>query len=162
MSKSTIWSIVTFAIVVLAIILIIIFVPNNKTNKTNSNNLTAAQKAADATSIKDSYVTFFAANTAMSTRAALLQNGSQFSQAMQGEFSQLANEKPSVTLNSVNVTNPSTASVNYTVDLNGQPVLKDQNGSAVKVNGKWLVSDLTLCQLLGMAGQSPSICKNIH
>ncbi len=161
MSKKTILSIIAAAAVVVAAVLIIIFVPNNNNKNTNSS-FTAADKAAATVSIKANYITFFAANTVISRRQTLLQNGSQFAQAMQGEFSQLTNEKPSVVVNSVTFNGPSAATVNYTVNLNGQPVLKNQNGGAVKINGKWLVSDTTMCQLLTMAGQAPSLCQNIH
>lgn len=166
MSKSAIWSIVALVIVIAGVILAIIFIPgsgkNKANNKTTNSSLTASQKAADAKTIKSNFSTFFAAATPMSQRESLLQNGSQFAQPMQAEFTQLGAQNPSITINSVSVTSANVAKVDYTVNLNGNPVLKNQPGEAVKVNGKWLVSDSTLCQLFSLGGQQPAACKNIQ
>ncbi len=161
MSKSTIWSIAGLVVVIVAVVLIIIFVPNSSSSKKTTNNSTSTKNTAIINTIKSNFATFFAASTTMSERQALLQNGSQFAQPMQAEFTALAGQKPSLTINSVTLSNATTAQVNYTVNLNGQPVLKDQKGEALEVNGKWLVSDSTLCQLFSLSGSTPSICKNI-
>ncbi len=171
MSKSALWSIAAAVVVVLAIVVVVLLVPgkNNpgtvSTTKTSTNAKTASatkQKNADTNAIETNVKTFFAANTTIQQRENLLQNGSQFVQVMQGEFTQLDSQKPSVVINSISYTNSTTAKVNYTVDLNGQPVLKDQTGEALLINNSWKVSDSTLCELLSMGGQTPSICKNIH
>jgi hypothetical protein len=166
MSKSATWSIVAIIVVVAAIIAIVLTVPNNKTSTKSSTTTTTSaatkQKEANTKAIEANMKTFFAANTTMQQREALLQNGSQFAQVMQGEFAQLNSQKPSVVINSISYPNSTTAKVNYTVDLNGQPVLKDQSGEALLINNTWKVSDSTLCELLNMGGQAPSICKNIH
>ena len=162
MSKSTIWSIAGIVVVIVAVVLIIIFVPNGSSSKKPTNSsATNTKNTAIINTIKANFASFFAANTTMSERQALLQNGSQFAQPMQAEFTALAGQKPSLTINSVSLSNATTAQVNYTVNLNGQPVLKDQKGEALEVNGKWLVSDSTLCQLFSLSGSTPSICKNI-
>jgi len=168
MSKSTITSIIAVVVLVIAVILIVVIMPgksNKGTNSSGTNSSTAftsKAKAADKTAIENNVKTFFAANTTMATRENLLQNGSKFAQPMQAEFSQLDNEKPSVIINSINFTNQTTAKVNYTVDLNNQPVLKNQTGEALYITKTWKVSDSTLCQLLSMGGSNPSVCKNIN
>lgn len=161
MTKSAIWSIAGLVVVIVAVVLIIIFVPNSSSSKKNTNSASNTKNTATINTIKSNFASFFAAGTTMSERQALLQNGSQFAQPMQSEFTALAGQKPSLTINSVTLSNATTAQVNYTVNLNGQPVLKDQKGEAVEVNGKWLVSDSTLCQLFSLSGSTPSICKNI-
>ncbi len=98
----------------------------------------------------------------MAERQKLLQNGSQFAQAMSGEFTQLSNEAPSVIINSASLTNATTLKLNYTVELNAQPVLPNQNGEALKIGGVWQVSDATFCQLLSLAGTPPTVCSNVH
>ncbi len=170
MSKSAIWSIVAIIVVAAAVVAVVLSVPNkaNNTKGTTTSSINAKtaaatkQKDAATKAIETNLKTFFAANTTMAQRESLLQNGSQFAQVMQGEFTQLNSQKPSVVINSISYPNSTTAKVNYTVDLNGQPVLKDQTGEALLINNTWKVSDSTLCELLSMGGQTPSICKNIH
>jgi len=164
MSKSTITSLVTLVVIVVAVILIVVLVPgkSNKGTAKSSTSFTTQQKNADANEIKNNVQTFFAANTSMATRENLLENGSQFAKPMEAEFSQLDNEKPSVTVNSIKFTNKTNATVNYTVELNGQPVLKNQNGTVLYINNTWKVSDSTLCQLLSMNGSTPSVCTSVH
>ncbi len=164
MSKSTITSLVSLVVIVIAVILIVILVPgkNNNGTKKSSNSFTAQQKNTATNEIKNNVKTFFAVNTSMATRVNLLQNGSQFAKPMEAEFSQLDNQKPSVIVNSINFTNQSNATINYTVELNGQPVLKNQNGTVLYINKTWKVSDSTLCQLLSMDGYTPSVCTSVH
>lgn len=185
MSKSTMWSIAGGVVILAAVVMLIIFVPASKnknsnntvskvantsankgansTTKTNkSTSQSASQQATETSTIKANYTNFFAKNTSMQQRQTLLQNGSEFAQPMQNVFQQLGSDNPSVTINSVTLKNNSTANVNYTVYLNGQPVLKDQVGGAVLVNNVWQVSDATICQLFSLGGQSPSVCNNVH
>ena len=161
MSKQSIWGIVVAVVVVVAVVLVVVLVPAKTSSPTNSNTLSAAQKTADSKTVETNFKTFFAINTTMSQRESLLQNGSQFAQPMTAEFTQLVNEKPSVTVNSVTFTNKTTAKVIYTVDINGQPVLKNQTGQSVLVNNTWKVGDSTLCQLLSLGGSTPAVCKNV-
>jgi len=164
MSKSTITSLVALVVVIIAVILIVVLVPGKSNNGTakNSNTFTNQQKNTAANEIKNNVQTFFAANTPMATRVNLLENGSQFAKPMEDEFNQLDNEKPSVIINSINFANKTNATVNYTVELNGQPVLKNQNGTVLYINKTWKVSDSTLCQLLSMDGSTPSVCTTVH
>jgi len=160
MSKSTVTSYVTLALVVVVVIVLILLVPAKSNKATKTNVLSAQQKTADTKDINNNVVTFFAANTSLKERENLLQNGSKFAQPMEAEFSQLDQEKPSVTINKVTFINNTTATVNYTVKLNNQPVLKDQNGQALYIDNTWKLSDSTLCNLLSMGGSTPSICSN--
>lgn len=163
MSKSTLWSSITLVVVIVAVVLVAVLVPsnNNKTN-TNNNALSNSQKTADTQAALTNFKKFFTVSTTMTERQALLQNGSQFAQAMNAEFTQLNNEAPSVIVNSSSLTNSTTLKVNYTIDLNGQPVLQDQSGEVLKIGNTWEVSDSTLCQLLSLAGTPPSACNNVH
>lgn len=168
MSKGVIWSIVGVVVVVAAVVLAVIFIPGNSGNKTTikktsqNKSLSTAQKTAAINKIKTNFTTFFASSTTMQERESLLQNGSQFAQPMQAEFTQLGSQNPSVTINNVELTDDTTAKVDYTVNLNAQPVLKNQTGEALLINGTWMVSDSTLCQLFSLSGQTPSICNNVH
>ncbi len=162
LSKTTLWSTIVLVVVVIALVLVLIFVPSSSKNKTassSSSSLSASQKSAATQTALANFNKFFNLSTSMTERQALLQNGSQFAQAMNSEFSQLSNESLSVVVNSSSLTSASTLNLNYTIELNGQPVLKDQSGEMLKINGTWVVSDSTLCTLLSLGGSAPSICK---
>ena len=162
LSKTTLWSTIVLVVVVIALVLVLIFVPSSSKNKTassSSSSLSASQKSAATQTALANFNKFFNLSTSMTERQALLQNGSQFAQAMNSEFSQLSNESLSVVVNSSSLTSDSTLNLNYTIELNGQPVLKDQSGEMLKINGTWVVSDSTLCTLLSLGGSAPAICK---
>lgn len=126
----------------------------------NNNTLTAAAKAADKTQITANWEKFFNYSTSLSGRESVLQNGKQFASIVQSEFNELGAAKSSVKVNSITVNSTTKATVDYTVDLNGQAALTGQTGTALKENGNWVVSDSTLCGLLAMAGSKPSVCAN--
>jgi hypothetical protein len=170
MKKSTIWTAVVAGVLVVAVILIIVFVPSNSTNikptgsskpSTVSHTLSTAQKTAAETKINANLQSFFSVNTSMATRETLLENGQQFAQAMTTEFTQLNSQKPSITVSSITFPSTTSATVTYTISLDSQPVLKDQTGTMVLVNGNWLVGDATMCQLLSLGGSAPTVCNNV-
>ena len=165
MSKTTLTSTIALVLVIVAVILVALFMPNNKTttsSKSTSKTLSSSAQTAAIQAAEVNFKSFFSANTTMAERQKLLQNGSQFAQAMSGEFTQLSNEAPSVIINSASLTNATTLKLNYTVELNAQPVLPNQNGEALKIGGVWQVSDATFCQLLSLAGTPPTVCSNVH
>ena len=165
MSKTTLTSTIVLALVIIAVILVAVLVPSNKTKSSTSTanvGLSNTQKTAQIQAAEANFKQFFSVNTTMVQRQNLLQNGSQFAQAMNAEFAQLNNEAPSVIINSASLANATTVKLNYTVALNGQPVLPNQSGEALKINGIWQVSDATFCQLLGLAGTPPAVCTNVH
>lgn len=169
MSKSALTSLVSLVVVVIAVIVVLLFVPTKNSNSNNSNktkiasnNLSSSQKSLDTKTIENNIKLFFAANTSLSERESLLQNGSQFAKVMQSDLAQLNSQKPSVSITNITFPNKTTAKIIYNVQLNGQTVLKNQTGESLDINNKWVVSDSTLCQLLSLGGNAPSACTNIH
>ncbi len=143
-------------IVVAAVVVVIILVVNNNSSKT----LTPAQQTSAKQQIEANWQDFFAYATSQTGRQNLLQNGGTFSQVIKTEFTSLATAKSSAVISSVKFPSKTTANVVYSVDLNGQPVLTNQNGQALLINNVWEVSDGTLCNLLKQSGNSPTICKS--
>jgi len=164
MSRRMLWIVGEVVVLIIIVVLVIVLAPaksQDSLSKKNTNQLSAAQKTSDTKLIEANVKTFFNSSTSMNQRVSLLQNGTQFAPAMESEFSQLDSEKPSVVISSVTFTNPTTANVVYSVELNSQPVLNHQTGQAVLVNNVWKVSDSTLCQLLSLGGSAPAACKNL-
>jgi ABC-type transport system involved in multi-copper enzyme maturation permease subunit len=145
-------------ILIIIIVLVVVLVYRHK-NANSVSSMSTAQINSAEQQIKSNWKTFFATTTSLQNRENLLQNGSQFTQEIQGEFAALGAESFSSTINSVNLTNTTAANVVYTVTLGGQTVLKDEKGTAVKVKNTWVVSDTSLCQLLGLGGSKPAVCK---
>jgi nitrogen fixation/metabolism regulation signal transduction histidine kinase len=162
-SNSFVPTIIGGLVIIIIVVVISIWIAHDHSKVITSNNqLSSSQINADKQQIEANWKQFFAATTPLNTREQLLQNGSAFAQPMQAEFSTLSSAASSAIISQVTVNNNGTsASVSYTVDLNGQPVLKDQQGTALKINNAWKVSDSTLCGLLRMGGTQPPVCKNI-
>jgi len=157
MKRSLTLSIVGLVIIVIVVVVIVLVAKNNNNNSTTQSS---AQLNAEIQQIKSNWKTFFAYSTSLQGRENLLQNGNNFSQLIQSEFSSLASAKSSAVITKVNLTNSKTASVVYTVDLNGMPELNNENGQALLVNNSWVVSDSTLCHLVSLAGSTPAVCKS--
>ena len=113
---------------------------------------------SDEAQIKAAYAKFFAGKTAISDRVALLENGSQFQPVIQAFASNPLAKNASVTVSSVKLQGADKANVVYTVKLGGT-ALPQQTGAAVRQNGKWKVSDATLCKLVALGGTTPSVCQ---
>jgi len=154
--KSLVLNAIGLVVIIVAVVVIIVVVHNNDKTKT----LSQAQQTAAKQQIDSNWKTFFAASTTMQKRENLLQNGSNFTQLIEGEFQSLASEQSSAVVGTVSFPNTTSANVKYTVDLNGQPVLTNQSGQALLINNTWKVSDSTLCNLVKLAGSTPAVCKS--
>ena len=56
------------------------------------------------------------------------------------------------TVEGVTLSDDSNADVKWTLLLEGNPVLPDQSGNAILVDGTWKVSATTFCTLLAIQG----------
>ncbi len=113
-----------------------------------------------ASAVKATWTNFFNGSTPTAEREQLLQNGSQYAQELAGYSQSPLAKEASATVTNVKV-NGNTATVTYTINVNGQPELPNQTGEAVLVNGEWKVSDTALCGLLKLAGgQTPPVCSS--
>ena len=158
MSKIQTRSVIYVGVVIVVVVAVVVGILL-ASHKSNKGGLSTSQVAAAKAQINSNWQKFFAASTTLSDREKLLQNGSQFADAMQQEFSALGSASSSAGVTSINVTSKDKASVTYTVYLNKQPVLNNQTGQALLINNTWVVSDSTLCGLLNMGGSRPSVCQ---
>jgi hypothetical protein len=154
MKKSTLISAVVVIILAIIAIVIVLLVRNNNSSK----SLSTSQKAAYTKQIDTNWNAFFKASTSLKNREGILQNGASFAQPIQTEFNAFSTEDSAASVSSIVFTTKTAANVVYTIDLGGQPVLKDQTGQALLINNVWKVSDSTLCQLLTLAGTKATAC----
>ena len=122
-----------------------------------SSSPTSGDAAAKA-QIKGAYEKFFAGESSVSERAAVLQNGSRFKPVIQAFASNPLAKNVNVAVSSVTLQGADKAKVVYTVKL-GSAGLPKQTGTAVRENGTWKVGYASLCRLVALQGSTPSACK---
>lgn len=105
--------------------------------------------------ITDAYTTFFNGKTPAADRTALIENPDGFSQVLVGMASDTRAQGTGVTVKGVTLTDDTNADVSYDLLLNGTPVMPDQTGQAIKVDGKWKVASSTFCALLSIRAPAP-------
>jgi hypothetical protein len=109
--------------------------------------------------ITSAYEKFFAPDTSLSDRVAVLQDGSRFKTVVASFASNPLAKNVRVTVSSVEVQNGGKAKVVYTIKF-GNTSLGKQPGTAVLQNGQWKVGFASLCKLVALAGTTPSACKS--
>jgi len=106
--------------------------------------------------------------TASTTMAALVQDGAQvaaFVEAQAKTSFGAAAAGSTATVTSVTVISPSQATVDYEVLLLGTPLLKNQVGTAVYLDGVWKVAIASFCGLAYLeypktSPKLPAICRS--
>jgi len=116
--------------------------------------------------ITANWKTVFNGKASIPSRLALVQDGPQVASyveaASKTSFGAAA-KGSTATVSSVTITSPSQATVHYEVLLLGTPLLKNQVGTAVYLDGVWKVGIASFCGLAKLAasstGQSPAVCQ---
>jgi hypothetical protein len=132
------------------------------TTTTEEPTTTTIDEQAAKQEITDTWVAFFNPQLSLDERVTHLEDGEQLkpfveqqAQILGAQASQASAQVDEVTLN-----DDGTANVQFQILLAGQPVLPT-SGTAVLVDGKWLVSKATLCDLIALAGTTPEECADI-
>jgi ABC-type glycerol-3-phosphate transport system substrate-binding protein len=97
-------------------------------------------------------------NPDLNAKLQLLDNPAKFS-ALYNKFATDKTTGPelagtSVTVTDVSPTGPDSADVTFTINLNGNPALMNQKGTATRVNGQWRVAGSTFCDLATLSDPS--------
>ena len=105
---------------------------------------------AAVAAITANWKTVFDGKAPIPRRLALVQNGSQVAAFVEAQaktsFGQAATGS-TATVSAVTITSPSQATVDYQVLLLGTPLLKNQVGTAVYLDGVWKVAIASFCGL---------------
>ena len=120
----------------------------------------ATSGAAATAAIKKNWVAFFNPKTSVAAKEAILQNGSKFEALLKSQASNPTAATASASVQSVKITSPTGATVDYTILVSGSPVLKGQKGTAVYQDGTWKVSKTSFCGLAALenGGKAPAVC----
>ncbi len=109
-----------------------------------------ASGPAAVAAITANWKTVFNGKAPIPTRLALVQDGPQvaaFVEAQAKTSFGAAATGSTATISSVTITSPSQATVHYQVLLLGTPLLKNQVGNAIYLNGIWKVAIASFCGL---------------
>ncbi|QDQ97280.1 hypothetical protein [Tomitella fengzijianii] len=122
----------------------------------DSSGLTP-QEQSDITS---AYETFFSGKSDAQTKLGVIEDPDRFAKTINAQSSSGLAESTSVTVGQMSLVSPGRASVVYTILMDDKPVLPDQTGYAVEVDGKWKVSASSFCGLLTLenGGTPPAEC----
>jgi hypothetical protein len=141
----------------------------------SANPATSASRAAEPTSgaaavaaITANWKTVFDGKAPIPRRLALVQDGPQvaaFVQAQAKTSFGAAAAGSTATVASATITSPSQATVHYEVLLLGTPLLKNQVGTAVYLDGIWKVAIASFCGLTYLeypkgSPQLPAACRS--
>jgi hypothetical protein len=138
--------------------------------KPTASATTAAEPAsgpAAVTAITANWKTVFNGKAPIPTRLALVQDGPQVAAFVQAQaktsFGSAATGS-TATVSSVTIMSPSQATVHYEVLLLGTPLLKNQVGTALYLDGVWKVAISSFCGLAYLefpkgSPQLPAVCR---
>jgi hypothetical protein len=124
--------------------------------------------AAAVAAIRANWETVFNGKASIPRRLALVQDGSQVAAFVEAQATTsfgAAAAGSTAKISSVTITSPSQATVDYEVLLLGTPLLKNQVGTAVYVNGIWKVAIASFCGLTYLeypktSPKLPAICRS--
>jgi hypothetical protein len=117
--------------------------------------------AAEKAQITKNWTLFFSGSTPASKKIQLLQNGQRFAAVIRAQVQSPLAQQTKANVIKVTLSSSTTARVIYTITLAGQPALKNQAGTAVRVGGIWKVGDKSFCALLSLEGTKPPACRRV-
>ncbi len=114
----------------------------------------SASPSVAAAQIKANWEAFFAGTTPVARKISLLQNGQRFATRIEAQAGSAIAKGSAAKVSAVQLTSPITASVRYSILLNGQVALANQSGQAIKEGGVWKVGQDSFAALLALEGAS--------
>ena len=111
--------------------------------------------AAAIAQITQNWEKFFLAGTPLAEREALLEDGSQYEQALTVRASDPLQAQASATVTDVTLTDATHAHVIYDVSLSGTVALPGAEGNAVFQDSTWKVSAESFCSLIALGATEP-------
>ena len=117
-----------------------------------------ARPSETKAAIQQVWQTFFDGSTPSPMRISLLEHGDQFAHELATVASSPVSKGASAQVTSVSLDAAESATVTFSLKLNGSPVLTGVKGTAVLVNGSWKVSAASFCELASILGAAPKAC----
>jgi hypothetical protein len=144
--------------------------PQSSATPTASTTMAAEPTSGPAAvaAITANWKTVFNGEASIPSRLALVQDGPQvaaFVEAQAKTSFGTAAVGSTATVSSVTITSPSQATVHYEVLLLGTPLLKNQVGTAIYLDGVWKVAIASFCGLAYLefpkgSPKLPAVCRS--
>jgi len=127
-----------------------------------SSPSTGGSSAAVA-QITANWEAFFDGKTPAAKKITLLQNGQKFASIINAQAGSSIATGAGAKVTAVVVNSATSATVSYSITLNGATALPNQTGTAVYQDGTWKVGDVSFCELLKLenGGTAPSVCSSV-
>lgn len=125
---------------------------------TSASASAPADPAAATAQIKADWKKFFDPATSTKDKQAVLENGDRMGAVLKAFNGDKRGGQVQAEVQKVAFTSPTTATVVYSLTLNGATALPNATGTSVQQDGTWKVSVNTLCALVALSGdasQSP-------
>jgi hypothetical protein len=122
--------------------------PTPSATATHTSSPTTGSSGSTVAAITANWEAFFSSSTPNSKRIQLLENGSQFTSAVNAFSASPLAAAVSSKVDSVTVTSPTQATVKYDLTAGGTSVASGATGTSVLQNGVWKVGDDVFCGLL--------------
>ncbi|MBV9487313.1 MAG: hypothetical protein JO246_14805 [Frankiaceae bacterium] len=137
---------------------------DNPVVQSNSSPPTGGSTAGgQAPAITQTWTTFFNYQTSAADRQALLEDGASLGKAMAmgDKFAKAQHLEETVNVKHISLDDATHASVSYDILSHGTVLLPDATGTAVQINGEWLVAKQSFCGLieLGAGGKTVPGCS---
>jgi hypothetical protein len=140
-----------FLVIGLSLSLVFVAVACGSTSSsTSSASASPTAAASTADQVKAGWQQFFAGTTPAAQKIALLQNGQRFAKTIKAQAASPIAQGTQAKVTSVKITSPTTATVTYSIAINGQTALADQTGQAVREGGIWKVGSTSFQGLLAL------------
>ena len=120
-------------------------------SSTGGSSPSPQNTATSTAAVTTAWTDFFSKSTPIAQKETLLENGSAMSGAVQAFSTNPMVGQVTASVQKVTFPSADKADVTYSISLDGHVVENSMAGTAVYENGKWLVSDTTLCGLLQLA-----------
>jgi hypothetical protein len=114
--------------------------------------------AAAEAAIRASWETFFDGASTAQTRISLLEDGDEFAKEITTVSASPLAKQAKASVTSVDLDEPTSATVTFSLLLGETPVLEGIEGTAVLVDGTWKVGKASFCQLAALQGAAPGSC----
>lgn len=114
----------------------------------------------EKTAITGAFEKFFSGQSDADTKLGVIEDPDRFTDTIRAQSDSGLAKSTSVTVSDMSLVAPGRASVSYTILMDDKPVLPDQAGYAVQVDGGWKVSASSFCGLLTLenGGTPPPEC----
>lgn len=115
-----------------------------------ASSSTSGALTGDEATIAENWVKFFDGSLPAPDKIGLLENGQQYTKEIEAQAASPLTKAATAAVSSVKITSPTTAVVNYSILVGGQPALPNQTGSAILQDGTWKVGAESFLALLAL------------